>query len=147
NEVIAAYLEAVDAGETPDPKEFIAAHNDVAAELESFFANRDEFDRMAEPLQPAGGDVPGISIADSFMNEDGRRSRDVRFFGITIRAATRVRILGALFTLMGSSGLVESCFREELFGWWKLVKVVLSILLLGAGILLLLARVVDPKDN
>ena len=49
NEVIAAYLEAVDAGEAPDPKEFIAA------ELESFFANRDEFERMAEPLQPAGG--------------------------------------------------------------------------------------------
>ncbi|MBC8876829.1 MAG: hypothetical protein H8E44_45965 [Planctomycetes bacterium] len=48
NEAIAAYLEAVDAGEAPDPKEFIAA------ELESFFANRDEFDRMAEPLQPAG---------------------------------------------------------------------------------------------
>ncbi len=58
NEVIAAYLEAVDAGEAPDPKEFIAAHNDTKAELESFFANRDEFERMAEPLQPAGDAAP-----------------------------------------------------------------------------------------
>ena len=54
NEAIAAYLEAVDAGEAPDPKKFIAAHSDVATELESFFANRNEFERMAEPLQPAG---------------------------------------------------------------------------------------------
>ena len=58
NEVIAAYLEAVDAGETPDPKEFTAAHDDIAAELESFFANRDEFERMAEPLQPGGSEAP-----------------------------------------------------------------------------------------
>ncbi len=53
NEAIAAYLEAVDAGKPPHRNDFIAAHSDIAAELESFFANRDEFDRMAEPLQPA----------------------------------------------------------------------------------------------
>ena len=58
DEVIAAYLEAADAGEAPDPKEFIAAHSDIAGELESFFANRDEFDRMAEPLQPTVGAAP-----------------------------------------------------------------------------------------
>ena len=58
NEAIAAYLEAVDAGEAPDPKGFIAAHSDIAGELESFFANRDEFERMAEPLQPAGNESP-----------------------------------------------------------------------------------------
>jgi len=55
NEAIAAYLEAMDAGEAPDPKEFIAAHGDISAELNSFFTNRAEFERMAEPLQPAGG--------------------------------------------------------------------------------------------
>ena len=54
NDVIAAYLEAMDAREAPDPKEFIAAHSDISAELESIFANRDEFERMAEPLKPAG---------------------------------------------------------------------------------------------
>ena len=54
NEAIAAYLEAVDAGETPDPKEFISAHSDIAEDLGAFFANREEFERLTEPLQPAG---------------------------------------------------------------------------------------------
>ncbi len=53
NEAIAAYLEAVDAGEAPDPKEFVAQHGDVAAELEAFFVNRAQFERLAEPLKPA----------------------------------------------------------------------------------------------
>ncbi|MBC8875522.1 MAG: serine/threonine protein kinase [Planctomycetes bacterium] len=64
NELIAAYLEAVDAGEAPEPKEFIAAHSDIASELESFFANRDEFDRMAEPLQPVGPATPDAQHDD-----------------------------------------------------------------------------------
>ncbi len=55
DEVIAGYLEAVDAGETPDPEEFIAKHGDIADELESFFANRDQFERLAEPLQAVAG--------------------------------------------------------------------------------------------
>ena len=58
NEAIAAYLEAVDAGEAPDPSEFVAQHGDIATELESFFTNRDEFERMAEPLQPADNAAP-----------------------------------------------------------------------------------------
>ena len=86
------------------------------------------------------------------MNEDDRRpkvffsptSHEVRIFGFTIRTATKVRILGALFTFMGLFWLVDSKFWEELFGWWK---VVLGILFVGLGILLLLVRVVDPKDT
>jgi len=53
DEVIAAYLEAVDAGETPDPSEFIAKHGGLAEELAAFFADRDQFARLAEPLQAA----------------------------------------------------------------------------------------------
>lgn len=64
NEAIAAYLEAVDAGEAPDPKEFIAANSEIAPELDSFFANRDEFDRMAEPLQPACPAAPDAQHDD-----------------------------------------------------------------------------------
>ena len=55
------------------------------------------------------------------MNENDRRPGDVRILGITIRAATRVRILGSLFTLHGLFLLVDSKFWEELFGWWKVV--------------------------
>ena len=53
DEVIAAYLEALDAGQTPDPNDFIAQHRDIADDLEAFFANRDRFERLAEPLQAA----------------------------------------------------------------------------------------------
>ncbi len=53
NEVIAAYLKAVDAGQTPDPDEFIAQHRDVAGDLESFLTNRNQFEHLAEPLREA----------------------------------------------------------------------------------------------
>ena len=53
DEVIAAYLEAVDAGQTPDPNDFIAQYRDIADDLEAFFTNRDQFERLAKPLQAA----------------------------------------------------------------------------------------------
>jgi serine/threonine protein kinase len=53
DEIIAIYLEAVDAGQAPERSNFIAQHRDIANELEAFFANRDEFERLAEPLLAA----------------------------------------------------------------------------------------------
>jgi len=67
NEAIAAYLEAVDAGRTPDPKEFIAANRDIAQELESFLANRDDFERMAKPLLPAVAVAPRAQPDDATL--------------------------------------------------------------------------------
>jgi WD40 repeat protein len=52
NELIAAYLEAVEAGRAPDRDAYIAGHPEVAAELVAFFADRDQFERLAEPLGP-----------------------------------------------------------------------------------------------
>jgi serine/threonine-protein kinase len=52
-EVLAAYLQAVEAGQQPDRDEWLKRHPDVAAELRSFFANRDEFTRLAERLSSA----------------------------------------------------------------------------------------------
>jgi WD40 repeat protein/serine/threonine protein kinase len=51
NDVIAAYLKAVQAGEKPDRLEWLAQHPEVAGELASFFADQDQFDRLAEPLR------------------------------------------------------------------------------------------------
>src|SRR6516162_1035002 len=79
NEAIAAYVQAVDAGQTPDRGEFLARHADLAAELEAFFADRDRFRRHAEPL---GGNVPdpAATVAPDVAQPAGPLGT-VRYFG------------------------------------------------------------------
>src|SRR5262245_54017658 len=40
DEALATYFAAVDAGQPPDRKEFLAGHPDIAADLEAFFADQ-----------------------------------------------------------------------------------------------------------
>jgi WD40 repeat protein/serine/threonine protein kinase len=53
NEIITAYLQAVDAGQTPDRQEWLRQYPEYAAELQAFLADYERVDRMAEPLRPA----------------------------------------------------------------------------------------------
>jgi WD40 repeat protein/tRNA A-37 threonylcarbamoyl transferase component Bud32 len=85
NEAIAAHLEAVDAGQAPDRKAFIAAHPDIATDLESFFADRDQFDRLADPLIPSApvppadaAEAPTMGPSETVTVAPGDR---IRYFG------------------------------------------------------------------
>src|SRR5262245_44391875 len=48
NQVLAAYYEAAEAGRAPDPGALAARHPDLAAELDSFFADKAAFERQAD---------------------------------------------------------------------------------------------------
>jgi len=64
NEIITAYLEAVDAGQTPDRQEWLRQYPEFAAELEAFLADYEHVDRMAEPLRPAAGKGVGTHLPE-----------------------------------------------------------------------------------
>src|SRR3954451_16262089 len=63
DDVLAQYISAEESGKPLDRQQLILNHPRCAAELREFFANRDQMQRLAEPLRvPAGtiraGDHP-----------------------------------------------------------------------------------------
>ncbi len=48
--VIAAYLQAIEAGEVPNRKNWLDRHPELADNLRPFFADLDRMDRVAAPL-------------------------------------------------------------------------------------------------
>jgi hypothetical protein len=50
NEAIAAYLQAAEAGERPDPAEWLRRYPDLADNLASFFADRADVERRIASL-------------------------------------------------------------------------------------------------
>jgi serine/threonine protein kinase len=55
NEVLAAYLEAVEAGQAPDKRVWQERHPEFAAELEAFCADFARIDQLAAPLRGVDG--------------------------------------------------------------------------------------------
>jgi serine/threonine protein kinase len=59
NEVVAAYLEAAEAGRAPDRAEFLARYPDLADDLRVFLDDRARFARAAEGVAPPPCPAPG----------------------------------------------------------------------------------------
>jgi WD40 repeat protein len=51
-EVVLAYLKAVDAGQAPDPQQLLANHPQLATELAAFFGDQERVQQWAQALRP-----------------------------------------------------------------------------------------------
>jgi serine/threonine protein kinase len=68
NEIILAYMDALRAGRKPDRRQLLAAHADIRAELEAFFAGHDAMERLAAPLREATKET---SLSDPGSRPEG----------------------------------------------------------------------------
>jgi serine/threonine protein kinase len=91
NEVLLAFVEAVQAGRAPDRERMLAAHPDLRPELEECFASHDELERLAVPLRAATKETPHEEalVCDS----DDRQRPEV---GVEPQASSATPELGQL---------------------------------------------------
>src|SRR5262245_48382408 len=77
DEVVTAYLKAVEAGNAPDRDQLLARHPELAADLAAFFAAESHVGRVAAPLR-AAADEPTAGLAEPQPAGPGTR---VGYFG------------------------------------------------------------------
>lgn len=77
--ILADYLHAEEAGRPPDREELLRQHPDLAADLGSFFRNRDAMQRIAEPIKQQAQPLPD-TIGGSAARSAGVGVM-VRYFG------------------------------------------------------------------
>jgi WD40 repeat protein/tRNA A-37 threonylcarbamoyl transferase component Bud32 len=81
NGIIAAYLEAERNGQAPDPRAILEQHPDLAAELQSFFADKERFNRLAEPIPPTRLPVTAEAPTLGPTGPPPTSGTTVRYFG------------------------------------------------------------------
>ena len=55
DELVTAYLKAVEAGQTPDRQQWLVQYLQLAADLAAFFADQDRWERLTAPMRAALG--------------------------------------------------------------------------------------------
>jgi WD40 repeat protein/tRNA A-37 threonylcarbamoyl transferase component Bud32 len=60
DDIIANYLKAAQAGDAPNPQEWIMRYPAFATELSEFFADQEQFQRAAEPVRAAVTGMPSV---------------------------------------------------------------------------------------
>jgi serine/threonine-protein kinase len=88
DEVIADYLEALEAGRPPERRTWLARHPELADELAAFFADQDQFSCLVAPLRVAGPAMPPtprppmkVSLAVASAPAASPADSSVRSFG------------------------------------------------------------------
>jgi hypothetical protein len=115
DDVVVAYLKSLQAGQTPDPEEWLGRYPELAVELREFFADQAAVRRWTAPLRPlaaatpppAGTDtpLPGAARGVQAMAKSASRKSSEELI-----AAAKVRHLRALERLRG---LLGEDFVEE----------------------------------
>jgi WD40 repeat protein/tRNA A-37 threonylcarbamoyl transferase component Bud32 len=78
DEVVTAYLKAIEAGETPNRDEILARHPELAVDLGAFFAAESQVGRVAAPLRAPKADESTTGLSESASAAPGTR---VEYFG------------------------------------------------------------------
>jgi predicted Ser/Thr protein kinase len=82
DEILAAYLEAVDAGWAPGRRAFLERYPDWRHDLETFFASQDEVDLLAQPFRtPQAPPAPGSEATVAIEGTRGGPGPLPRSFG------------------------------------------------------------------
>jgi hypothetical protein len=69
DDVIAAYLKAVESGASPNPQSLIALYPALAKELGEFFADQEGFERVAGPICAAVASAPPLGTENRYFGD------------------------------------------------------------------------------
>jgi serine/threonine protein kinase len=93
DELVTAYLRAVTAGHTPDRRQLLTRHPDLAAELAEFFADQDDVQRWAAPLRMVAALQAEGALGDfRIIREIGRGGMGVVYEALQISLGRRVAL-------------------------------------------------------